>query len=102
MSLSVPPVGETSSIVGVYHGMYQPNYYPQVSSTVDGRTTPVHGDSYKVRYDTVRQEIILEQDKPCPIHRGDWIVLTTTGPTGKPQVPTASTKPQYHARISVM
>lgn len=94
MSLSVPPLGEVSSIVGAYRGMYHPaTSYPTAPPATDGRTTPVHGDSYKVKYDIVRQEILLEQDKPCPLHRGDWIVLTTTAINGKPQVLTTSLEP---------
>ena len=94
MSLSVPPVGEVSLIVGAYRGMYNPaTSYPPAPSAIDGRTTPVHGESYKVKYDSVRQEILLEQDKPCPLHRGDWIVLTTTAINGKPQVFTTSLGP---------
>jgi len=104
MSLSVPPTGDTSSIVNPYRGAYHPvTFYPQAPPTIDGRTTPVHGDSYKVRYDAVRQEIVLEQDRVCPIHRGDWIVLTSTATAtatatnGKPQVPINFPKPQTHA-----
>jgi ubiquitin-conjugating enzyme E2 Q len=107
MSLSVPPVGDNSLTVGPYHTMYPPAAYPpaayppatyppatyppasypiaagspQLSPSIDGRTTESRGDSYKVRYDPVRQEVILEQDRPCPVRRGDWIVLTTA--TGK-------------------
>jgi hypothetical protein len=104
MSLSVPPVGDTSSIVSPYRGAYHPvTFYPQAPPTIDDGTTPVHGDSYKVRYDAVRQEIVLEQDKICPIHRGDWIVLTstTTATNGKPQVTINFPKPQSHASYCV-
>lgn len=96
MSLSVPPVVEALSIAGSYRGMYSPAAYspvtyqppayplsagsPQVSPSADGKTAGGQGDSYKVRYDPVRQEVVLE-DRPCIIRRGDWIVLTAT--TGK-------------------
>jgi hypothetical protein len=100
MSLSVPPVGDTSSIVGPHRALYSPAAYPppvhppttyspaaypaypaaagspQVSPSTDGKAAESHGDSYKVRYDPIRQEVVLEQDKPCPVRRGDWIVLT--------------------------
>jgi hypothetical protein len=87
MSLSVPPAGDVSPIIGQYVGMYSPaGFYPQATPPTDSKTSEVHGDSYKVRYDPTRQELVLEQDKPCSIRRGDWIVLITTAINGKIQV----------------
>ncbi len=87
MSLSVPPVGDILSIVSPYHGAYlQTAFYPQAIPFADGKSTETQVDSYKVKYDQIRHEIVLEQDKPCPVRRGDWVVLTTAT-NGKPHVP---------------
>ena len=87
MSLSVPLVGDILPVIGPYRGVYSPvGAYPQATPSTDVKTVEVHGNSHKVRYDPIRQEIVLEQDKPCPVRRGDWIVLITTVINGKIQV----------------
>ena len=87
MSLSVPPVGDVLPVIGPYRSLYSPaGAYPQAPPSMDGKAAEVYGESYKVRYDPIRQEIVLEQDKPCPIRRGDWIVLITTAINGKIKV----------------
>jgi hypothetical protein len=88
------------SITGPYRGMYSPaGAYPQAPASTDGKTAEVHGDSYKVRYDPIRQEIVLEQDKPCPIRRGDWIVLTAIN--GKIKIHIDSVEPESRASLCV-
>jgi hypothetical protein len=102
MSLSVPPVGDILSAIDPYRGVYSPAVaYPQAPLSTDVKIAEVHGDSYKVRYDPIRQELVLEQDKPCPIRRGDWIVLITTLTNGKIQVHIDPVKLQSRAGLCV-
>lgn len=71
MSLLVPPVDSKGQILA-----HRAVFSPTVSPSADQEAFNGHGGSYKVKYDSIRQEIVLEQDKPCSIRRGDWIVLT--------------------------
>jgi hypothetical protein len=100
MSLSVPPVGDILSVIAPYRGVYSPaGIYPQALPSMDGKTAEGQGDSYKVRYDPIRQELVLEQDKPCPIRRGDWIVLITTAINGKITSPHRPRQPSVSSRF---
>jgi hypothetical protein len=70
MSLAVPQV--LNQITTASRNLYPPPETPQ--------TKPDPVEEFAVKYDSSRHEVIFEStQEACPVRKGDWIVLTSTG-----------------------
>jgi hypothetical protein len=76
MSLSVPPVINfaTTSLpargaIGLSGQAIEPEVKP--ACTVE--------NLIQIRYDPGHLEMLFEEGIPCPVRKGDWVVITTSG-----------------------
>lgn len=80
MSLSVPLLRCVSNPVDPLY-QYMPYSAPEPSPTFPLQVTTLEGskESLKGKYDSVRQEFVVEEGSSFHVRRGDWVVLSVTG-----------------------